>query len=52
MYDSGEELPTAPAKTTFLEHNGRTYPAKFILGLAYREATGQQLDHDDFSGGD
>jgi hypothetical protein len=36
----------------FLVLNGKTYPAKFIRGLAYRLATGVELDPNvDYSGG-
>ena len=52
MYDSGAARPKRPAKNTFLLLNGNTYPAKFIRGLAYRLATGVQLDPNrEYSGG-
>ena len=34
MYDSGPARPKRPARSTFLVLNGKTYPAKFIRGLA------------------
>jgi hypothetical protein len=44
--------PKRPARNTFLLLNGKTYPAKFIRGLAYRLATGVELDPNvDYSGG-
>jgi len=52
MYDSGAARPKRPARSTFLLLNGNTYPAKFIRGLAYRLATGVELDPNvDYSGG-
>jgi hypothetical protein len=52
MYDSGAARPKRPARSTFLLLNGKTYPAKFIRGLAYRLATGVELDPNrDYSGG-
>lgn len=52
LYDSAAVSPKRPAKTTFLTLNGKTYPAKFIRGLAYRLATGIDLDPSrDYSGG-
>ena len=52
MYDSGAAIPKRPAQSTFLLFDGRTYPAKFIRGLAYRIATGIELDPSrDYSGG-
>jgi hypothetical protein len=46
MYDSGAARPKRSAKNTFLLLllNGKAYPAKFIRGLAYRLATGVELD--------
>jgi hypothetical protein len=43
MYDTGAAQPKRPAQSTFLLLNGKTYPAKFIRGLAYRLATGVEL---------
>ncbi|MGO9151716.1 hypothetical protein [Mycobacterium sp.] len=52
MYDTGAPRPKRPARSTFLLLNGKTYPAKFIRGLAYRLATGIELDPNvDYSGG-
>ena len=52
IYDSGAATPRRPAQRTFLLLNGRSYPAKFIRGLAYRLATGVELDPQrDYSGG-
>jgi hypothetical protein len=51
-YDTGSAIPKRPAKSTFLIQNGKTYPGKFIRGLAYRLATGVELDPNlDYSGG-
>lgn len=52
LYDAGIETPERPARSTFLLVNGMTYPAKFIRGLAYRIATGVELNpSQDFAGG-
>lgn len=52
MYDSGAARPKRPARSTFLLLNGKSYPAKFIRGMAYRLATGVELDPNvDYSGG-
>src|SRR5262245_21529287 len=52
LYDSGAVAPRRAAQSTFLAWNGKTYPAKFIRGLAYRLATGTELDPNrDYSGG-
>jgi hypothetical protein len=52
MYDAGAAQPKRPAQSTFLLFSGKTYPAKFIRGLAYRLATGVELDPNrDYSGG-
>jgi hypothetical protein len=52
LHDSGTALPKRSAKSTFLLLNGKTYPAKFIRGLAYRLATGIELNPNlDYSGG-
>ena len=50
-YDTGENRPKHPARTTFLLLDGEQYPAKFIRGLAYEIATGYKLSSDDYSGG-
>lgn len=53
LFDAGSAAPKRPAKGTFLHLNEKSYPAKFIRGLAYRIATGVELDPGkDFSGGD
>jgi hypothetical protein len=53
LHDAGAAVPKRPAKSTFLVFNGKSYPAKFIRGLAYRIAIGVELDpNKDFSGGD
>jgi len=53
LYDAGSTVPKRPAKSTFLLFNGKSYPAKFIRGLAYRIATGVELNpSNDFTGGD
>jgi hypothetical protein len=52
LYDAGTAVPKRSAQSTFLLFNGRTYPGKFIRGLAYRLATGQELDPNrDYVGG-
>lgn len=52
LYDSGVAVPRRPARSTFLLMNNKSYPAKFIRGLAYRLATGVELDPSrDYSGG-
>jgi len=52
LYDSGVSVPRRPARSTFLLMNSKSYPAKFIRGLAYRLATGVELDPSrDYSGG-
>jgi hypothetical protein len=52
LYDSGTSVPKRAAKSTFLMVNSKKYPAKFIRGLAYRLATGVDLDPSrDYSGG-
>ena len=52
MYDAGTAVPKWPAKSTFLLLSGKTYPAKFIRGLAHRLATGVELDPvRDYAGG-
>lgn len=52
MYDYGTARPPRPARSTFLFLDGKAYPAKFIRGLAYRLATGVELDPNvDYSGG-
>ena len=53
LFDAGSAVPNRPARSTFLLYNGKSYPAKFIRGLAYRIATGIELDpNKDFVGGD
>lgn len=53
LFDAGSAVPKRPARSTFLHFNGKTYPAKFIRGLAYRIATGIELHSTkDFTGGD
>jgi hypothetical protein len=52
LYDSGVAVPRRPARSTFLLMDNKSYPAKFIRGLAYRLATGVELDPNrDYSGG-
>jgi hypothetical protein len=52
LYDVGAAVPKRPARNTFLVFNGLTYPGKFIRGLAYRLATGIDLNPNrDYSGG-
>jgi hypothetical protein len=52
MFDSGTAQPKRPARNTVLILAGRRYPAKFIRGLAYKIATGTELNPSrDYSGG-
>lgn len=39
-------------RSTFLQFEGHSLPAKYVLGLAYELATGTPLSPDDFTGGD
>lgn len=51
-YDADERLPKRSARNTFLILDGRRYPAKFIRGLAYEIATGDELNPNaDYTGG-
>lgn len=53
QYDNGIALPKREARSTFLIFNGKSYPGKFIRGLAYRLATGIELDPNrDYAGGE
>lgn len=53
LFDAGSAVPKRPVRSTVLHFGGKTYPAKFIRGLAYRIATGVELEpNKDFSGGD
>jgi hypothetical protein len=50
--DAGEVVCRSPARNTFVKLRGRSYPAKFIWGLAYEVATGRRLNpNTDFAGG-
>src|SRR5208337_2851146 len=50
--DAGEVVCGSPARNTFVKLRGRSYPAKFIRGLAYEVATGRRLNpNTDFAGG-
>jgi hypothetical protein len=49
-YDAGEK-PARDAISTFLIHEGKEYPAKFIRGLAYKIATGRAITSEDYTGG-
>ena len=50
--DAGEVVCRSPARNTFVKLRGRSYPAKFIRGLAYEVATGRRLNpNTDFAGG-
>lgn len=40
-----------PTTTYDLAHNGRLYPPKPLLGVAYLHATGESLHPSDFEGG-
>jgi hypothetical protein len=40
------------AVSTVLQYKGESYPAKYVLGEAYRIATGIRLRPDDYTGGD
>src|SRR5205823_10235247 len=35
-----------------LIHEGKTYPPKYTISLAFKDATGTELDPSSFSGGD
>ncbi len=41
----------SPARNTFLEINGKHYPAKHIRGLAYKVAYGSTIQNSEFNGG-
>jgi len=47
--ESLERYPAA--KTTFLMHNGKKYPAKHIRGMAYEVAYNKVIKKDEYSGG-
>ena len=50
--DAGKVVCRSPARNTFVKLRGRSYPAKFIRGLAYEVATGRRLNpNTDFAGG-
>lgn len=52
LFDTSRCIPTHPARNTFLLHQDKRYPAKFIRGLAYELATGKSLDPNvDYEGG-
>ena len=44
--------PGRAAKSTYLLFNRKYYPAKYVLGEAYKIATNKPLSPDDFHGGD
>lgn len=44
LFDAGKEVPIHPTQNTSMVWHQRSYPAKFILGVAYRLATGHTLD--------
>jgi hypothetical protein len=46
-----DEHGFAPTTTYQLVEDGRSYPPKAILGVAYEFATGQRLASGDFEGG-
>jgi putative restriction endonuclease len=50
--DRGEKLNGFGESTTYdVSHNGKLYPPKLLLALAYKNATGKELKGSDFSGG-
>ena len=50
--DEGDVVCRVPARNTFMELQGKTYPGKFIRGLAYEVAGGRRLNpNTDFAGG-
>ena len=51
LHDTGKNFQKYPARNTFLIHNKKQYPAKFIRGLAYKIATKIELSSEDYSGG-
>lgn len=53
LVESGTQATRTPAKGIFLIHNGRTFPAKHVLRLAYCIANKLPLDSKlKFSSGD
>jgi len=49
-YEDGER-EKYPARSAFLVHNGRRYPAKHLIRLAFREATGVTVASEQLTGG-
>lgn len=49
--DEGERPPGGQARSTFLLHQGKKYPAKAVRRLALEEATGVLPEPDSLSGG-
>ncbi|TCX56100.1 hypothetical protein C1I38_00860 [Dehalobacter sp. 12DCB1] len=47
--ESAENYP--PARNTFLEYNGKRYPAKHIRALSYKSAFGFEAPKSEFTGG-
>ena len=50
--DAGMDHPFGPPTGYELVHQGRRYPPKAIIGLEFRQPTGQHLRPEDFSGGE
>lgn len=50
IYDQSLDAHS-PAQNTFLEINGKNYPAKHIRGLAYKVAYGATIPNSEFTGG-
>jgi hypothetical protein len=45
-------VPAGRQSSTYdLIHNGKPYPPKFVISIANRFATGEELDHNTFEGG-
>lgn len=50
--DRGQKLDGFGESTTYdVSHNGKLYPPKLLLALAYKNATGRELRGSDFPGG-
>lgn len=51
IYRKGKDKPTRPARSAFLIDRGKRLPAKFILRLAFKVATGIWVASDNLTGG-
>ena len=50
--DSGISHPFSSPTGYELLHDGKRYAPKAVIGLAFKQLTGQMLGHEDFSGGE